>query len=97
MNLFPAATVYIDEDGHLGPRIFKRERATANDGSDWADAREGRVTVVIADSGAKAEVLVFSSDEPIARGGEFQYRGTTWIVTGTRRDSGILVAEPAAH
>ncbi len=81
----------------MGPRIFKRERAAANDGSDWAEAREGRVTVVIADSGATAEVLVFSPDEPIAKGGEFQYRGTTWIVTGPRRDSGILVAEPSPH
>ena len=97
MNLLGAAVVYIDEDGDLGPRIFKRERLAANDGSDWRAAREGRVTVVIADSGATAEVLVFSPDEQIAKGGEFQYRGTTWIVTGARRDSGILVAEPSAH
>jgi hypothetical protein len=53
--------------------------------------------VVIADAGATAEVLVFARDEPVARGSEFSYRGTTWIVTGARRDSGILVAEPAAH
>jgi len=72
-------------------------RRGANDGSDWPAAREGRVTVVIADSGAAAEVLVFPPDEPIAKGGEFNYRGTTWVITGSRRDSGILVAEPAAH
>jgi len=52
---------------------------------------------VIADSGSAAEVLVFSPDEQIAQGGEFHYRGTTWVVSGVRRDSGILVAEPAAH
>jgi len=72
-------------------------RCAANDGSDWTAAREGRVTVVIADSGATAEVLVFPRDEPIAKGGEFHYRGTRWTVTGARRDSGILVAEPSAH
>jgi hypothetical protein len=55
------------------------------------------VTVVIVDSGTTAEVLVFSPDEPIARGGEFNYRGTTWVITGARRDSGILVAEPTTH
>lgn len=97
MNLLRSATVYIDRDGDLGPRIFKRVRLAANDGSDWSAAREGRVTVVIADSGASAEVLVFSSDERIAKGGEFRYHGTTWIITGARRDSGILVAEPSAH
>jgi hypothetical protein len=69
----------------------------AKDGSDWTAAREGRVTVVIADSGATAEVLVFSPDEPIATGAEFHYRGTMWVITGTRRDSGILVAEPSTH
>jgi hypothetical protein len=97
VNLLPAAVVYIYEDGDLGRRIFKRARGAANDGSDWTAAREGRVTVVIADSGATAEVLVFSPDESIAKGGEFQYRGTTWVITGARRDSGILVAEPSAH
>jgi len=81
----------------LGPRILNGVRRAANDGSDWTAAREGRVTVVIADSGATAEVLVFSADEPIAKGGEFHYRGTTWVITSARRDSGILVAEPVAH
>jgi len=97
VNLLRAATVYIDEDGDLAPRIFKRVRLAVNDGSDWSAAREGRVTVVIADSGATAEVLVFSPDEQIAKGGEFHYRGAMWIITGVRRDSGILVAEPSAH
>ena len=97
MNLLPAGAVYIHEDRDLGPRILKRVRRAANDGSDRTAAREERVTVVIADSGAAAEVLVFSPDEPIAKDGEFHYRGTTWVITGTRRDSGILVAEPSAH
>lgn len=97
MNLLPVAVVYIYEDGNLGPRIFKCARGAANDGADWPAAREGRETVVIADSGSTAEVLVFSPDEQIAQGGEFHYLGTTWVITGARRDSGILVAEPAAH
>ena len=97
MNLLPATSVYIHEDGALGPRIFKRVRVAANDGSGWPAARHGRETVVIADSGATAEVLVFGPDEKIEQGGEFLYRGTIWVVTGARRDSGILVAEPSAH
>jgi len=81
----------------LGPRIHRRGRAAAHDGSDWSAARNGRVTVVIADSGVSAEVLVFPAGEPVATGAEFDYRGTTWVITGARRDSGVLVAEPTTH
>lgn len=81
----------------MEPRILKQVRRAATDGSDWTAVREGRETVVIADSGATAEVLVFSANEPIAKGAEFHYRGTTWVITGAQRDSGILVAEPSAH
>lgn len=97
MNLLPSTTVYIHEDGDVGPRNSIRARVTANDGSGWAAIRQGRETVVIADSGATAEVLLFSPDEQIALGGMFRYHGTTWVITGARRDSGILVAEPTAH
>jgi len=97
VNLLPSNIVYIHEDGDVGPRNIKRVRVTGNDGSGWAAFRQGRETVVIADAGATAEVLLFSPDEQIAQGGKFRYRGTTWVVTGARRDSGILVAEPTAH
>jgi hypothetical protein len=97
VNLFRSITVYRDEDRSVVPRIFKQVRRAANDGAGWAAVRKGRETVVIADSGSKAEVLVFSSDEPIVKGAKFHYRGTTWEITGARRDSGVLVAEPAAH
>jgi hypothetical protein len=52
---------------------------------------------VIADSGATAEVLLFSPEEELAPGCEFLYCGTMWVITGAGRDSGILVAEPSAH
>ena len=81
----------------LGSREFKRLHPMAGEGSNWTAARKGRVTVVIADSGASAEVLVFAPGETVKRGVEFSHRGTMWVVTSARRDSGILVAEPAAH
>lgn len=56
----------------------------------------GRSTLVIADSGAVAEVLVFPSREPVGPGTHFRYRGAVWEITG-KRDSGILVAEPSRH
>jgi hypothetical protein len=69
----------------------------ANDGADQITGHEQRGTVVIADSGAEAEVLVLPPGQPIGCGVEFDHRGTTWVITGTRRDSGVLVAEPASH
>ncbi len=55
-----------------------------------------RATVVIADSGAMVELLVFPSEEPVDCGTRFHYRGIVWEITG-KRDSGILVAEPSRH
>lgn len=75
--------------------IFRKRRG--DDSSDQATTGGGRPTVVIADSGSDAEVLVFPPGEALCRGTEFQHRGVTWIVTGHRRDSRVLVAEPAAH
>ena len=81
----------------MEPRIFSNRRAAAEEGSDQSTTGGRRPTVVIADSGRDAEVLVFPPGESIGRGSEFQFRGATWIVTGRRRDSGVLVAEPAAQ
>jgi hypothetical protein len=54
-------------------------------------------TAIIADSGSQAEVLVFPPGQLVRRGVEFDYQGTIWVVTGERRDSGVLVAEPVTH
>ena len=56
-----------------------------------------RSRVVIADSGAEAEILVLPPGEPLDRGAVFRHHGATWVVTGMRRDSGVLVAEPASQ
>jgi hypothetical protein len=56
-----------------------------------------RANLVIADWGRAAELLVFPSDEPVAMGAEFHYRGSLWVITGSRRDSQIMVAEPISH
>lgn len=72
-------------------------RRAAKQAAERTTVRDGRETVVIADSGAEAEVLVFHSGTAIRQGFEFRHRGTRWVVTGRRRDSGVLVAEPSAH
>jgi hypothetical protein len=80
----------------MRPRIIKGALPATEDDRERA-RRQGRATVVIADSGADAEVLVFPADEMVTTGAEFHYRGTIWIITGARRDSGVLVAEPVSH
>jgi hypothetical protein len=79
------------------PRIFRKERPATDEASERSVNRGRRPTVVIADSGTGAEVLVFPPGEAISVGTEFQHRGTTWVITGRRRDSRVLVAESAAH
>ena len=80
----------------MRPRIIKGALPTTRDDRE-RPGRRGRATVVIADSGAEAELLVFPAEEQVDKGAEFHYRGTVWVITGSRRDSGVLFAEPAAH
>lgn len=80
----------------MRPRIIKGALPANEDDREQA-CRQGRATVVIADSGADAEVVVFPADEMATTGAEFHYRGTIWVITGTRRDSRVLVAEPVSH
>lgn len=81
----------------MAARIFSGARPTANDPAARGTVRSSRETVVIADSGTQAEVLVFPPGEAVRQGLQFRHRGTTWVITGRRRDSGVLVAEPSAH
>jgi len=55
-----------------------------------------RAKVVVIDSGNSADVVVFSEAKMLERGSHFSHRGATWVITGRKRDSGILVAEPAS-
>ena len=59
--------------------------------------RRGRTSVVIADSGTSASVVVFPSSANIAPGARFRYGDGLWMVTGERRDSGVFVATPIGH
>ena len=78
-------------------RFTSRPCPLASDDGEGITSCDRRGTVVIADSGAEAEVLVFPPEQVVRCGVEFDYRGTTWVITGSRRDSGVLVAEPVCH
>jgi hypothetical protein len=94
---FHVCFVVLCEDANLEPRILSNRRRPNDNRTESLAKRNRRPTVVIADSGADAEVLVFSPGEAVARGTRFQYRGITWVITGRRRDSRVLVAEPTYH
>jgi hypothetical protein len=54
----------------------------------------GRATVVIADAGTAAKVIVVETALPLSLGARFFHCGIQWRVVGRRRDSRVLVAQP---
>lgn len=78
-------------------RIISGGRPVSPGEGESRALRAGRTSLVIADWGPTAELLIFPAGEPVGRGAEFHYRGSVWIITGRRRDSRILVAEPVSH
>jgi hypothetical protein len=71
------------------------ERPTADQAAEGR--RKARRRLVVADWGSTAELIVMPFEGPVCRGTEFSHRGTRWVITGERRDSRVLVAEPTSH
>ena len=80
----------------MGRRIISGARPHVPADADTGGVMK-RSRMVIADWGPTAELLVFPPGEPVDTGARFHYRGSIWVITGRRRDSRILVAEPAAN
>ena len=80
----------------MAPHIIGGVQPHSADGMETNRQPATRSTVVIADSGAMVELLVFPSEEPVALGARFHYCGNVWEIT-RKRDSGILVAEPSRN
>jgi hypothetical protein len=78
-------------------RIISGARPLSPVETDRGAPRARRADLVIADWGPTAELLVFPAGEPVGRGAQFQYLGTSWVITGCQRDSRIMVAEPISH
>jgi len=55
---------------------------------------ERRKTVVIADDGGEASVVVFDASHKAETGSEFDHAGRRWVIRGQRRHSRVFVAEP---
>jgi hypothetical protein len=58
---------------------------------------KGRGTIVIADDGRAAAVVVLDPHQPTASGSIFEHLGRSWVIRGSRHDSRVLVAEPLAR
>ncbi len=53
-----------------------------------------RKTIVIADDGGRAEVVLLDATRPVLTGSCFDHAGRRWIIRGQRSHSRVLVAEP---
>lgn len=58
-------------------------------------ARPARPSLVIADDGQRADLLVLAARAAV--GDRFEHRGLTWTVTGRRSGGRVLVAEPRGN
>jgi hypothetical protein len=56
-----------------------------------------RKTVVIADDGIEASVVLLDVTHPAAPGSSFDHLGRRWVIRGQRHHSRVLVAEPLAR
>jgi hypothetical protein len=78
-------------------RVISGARSVSGTDHDIRGPRARRGKLVIADWGPTAELLVFPAGETVGLGAEFQYSGSIWVITGSQRDSRIMVAEPMTH
>lgn len=62
----------------------------------WLPNPDPRKTVVIADAGSRAEVVLIDATLSVLPGSCFNHAGRRWIIRGQRHDSRVLVAEPLA-
>jgi len=53
-----------------------------------------RKTVVIADDGTAASIIVLDESQPATPGTLIEHLGRSWVVRGSRPGSRVLVAEP---
>jgi hypothetical protein len=58
---------------------------------------KNRKTVVIADDGLHASVVLLDGADRATEGSLFEHLGRRWIIRGHRHHSRVLVAEPLAE
>jgi hypothetical protein len=69
-----------------------KTRSRLPDAAPPSEARR-RATVVIADTGTVARVIVIETELPLSLGSCFSHGGTQWRIVDRRPDSRVLVAE----
>jgi len=63
----------------------------------WLPNPDRRKTIVIADAGGRAEVVLLDASHPVHPGSYFDHDGRTWVIHGQRHHSRVLVAEPLSR
>ena len=75
---------------------MRRIKQAASPGG-WLPDPDRRKTIVIADAGGRADVVVLDASHPIYAGSCFDHAGRRWVIRGHRHHSRVLVAEPLSQ
>jgi hypothetical protein len=92
LNFFACSIVYIYDEGTTGGSSMRNIKQTLSPGA-WLPNPDRPKTIVIADDGSHAAVVVLDTAHP-ASGSCFDHGGRTWVIRGRRHHSRVLVAEP---
>ena len=93
LNFFALSIVYIFDERTTGGRSMRNTKQTVSPGA-WLPNPDRRKTIVIADDGGRAEVVLLDATQPVQPGSCFDHAGRRWIIRGQRHHSRVLVAEP---
>lgn len=97
LNFFSSSVVYFFEEGtNGGQRIMLNGKHIRSQGSRVLSP-DRRKTIVIADDGGEAKLVLLDVTHPVGTGSCFDHAGRRWIIRGRRHHSRVLVAEPLAQ
>ena len=96
LNFSARSIVYIYDEGRTGGSSVRNTKQNLSLGA-WLPNPDRRKTVVIADDGSRATVVVLDSAHPARSGSHFDHGGRTWVILGKRHHSRVFVAEPVTQ
>lgn len=97
LNFLSSSVVYFfDEGTNGGQRIMLNEKHLRLQGSRIMSP-DRRKTIVIADDGGEANLVLLDVTHPVDTGSCFDHAGRRWIIRGRRHHSRVFVAEPIAQ
>ena len=97
MNYLAFSVVYFCDEGTNGGRPTMRDGKHIRSRGTVFLHPDRRKTVVIADDGGKASLVLLNAGHPAQPGTSFDHAGRRWVIRGKRHHSRVLVAEPLSE